>query len=286
MTGSRLEELRRRVELNPAAPAFAALGEEYRKAGRFDEAIEACRAGLERFPAYLSARVTLGRALVEVGELEEARAQLEEVVSAAPENLAAIRALADIHHRLGDPQADAEVDALAALLDATPSAGPIGGDANTEPPDSPAVTEGVGLLEDFLPPLLGAAAVEAAESLAAPESPSATAEGVAALEELLSAPPGEGGVGDEPAPAPDDALRALEEIVDAGAVPEAPAFDTLPEMPSTVEATFATETEQVDVSEPVPDIVMEEDPRVLEGLERFLDAVLADRAARGGDVRR
>ena len=42
---------------------LAALAEEYRRAGRFDEAIETCTTGLVRHPSYLSAHVTLGRAL-------------------------------------------------------------------------------------------------------------------------------------------------------------------------------------------------------------------------------
>jgi tetratricopeptide (TPR) repeat protein len=102
MTESRLDELKRRVERDPATVSFAALAEEYRRLGRFAEAIETCRAGLQRHPAYASARVTLGRALIEVGELDAAAAELEQVLRAAPENLAAIRALADIHGRRGD----------------------------------------------------------------------------------------------------------------------------------------------------------------------------------------
>ena len=97
---SRIEELRRRVQTDPASIAFAALAEEYRRAGRFEEAIETCTAGLTRHPAYVSARVTLGRALLETGRFQDARAELEHVLRAAPENLAAIRGLAEIHHRL------------------------------------------------------------------------------------------------------------------------------------------------------------------------------------------
>jgi tetratricopeptide (TPR) repeat protein len=97
-----IEQLERRVKADPTSIAFAALAEEYRRAGRFREAIEVCRAGLARHPAYLSARVTLGRALIEVGELDAAKAELEQVLAAAPENLAAIRALAEIHHRRGE----------------------------------------------------------------------------------------------------------------------------------------------------------------------------------------
>jgi len=99
---SRIEELKRRVQLDPASIAFAALAEEYRRAERYQEAIETCSAGLIRHPAYLSARVTLGRALMEVGRLQEAQQELEFVLKLAPENLAAIRGLAEIHHRLGD----------------------------------------------------------------------------------------------------------------------------------------------------------------------------------------
>ena len=97
----RIEELKRRVQSDPASIAFAALAEEYRRAERFEEAIETCTAGLVRHPSYLSAHVTLGRALIEVGRLEDAREELEYVLKLAPENLAAIRGLAEIHHRIG-----------------------------------------------------------------------------------------------------------------------------------------------------------------------------------------
>lgn len=98
----RIEELKRRVQVDPASIAFAALAEEYRRAGRFEEAISTCQAGLQRHPAYLSAHVTLGRALLETGQFDEARAELEHVLRAAPENLAAIRGLAEIHNRRGE----------------------------------------------------------------------------------------------------------------------------------------------------------------------------------------
>jgi tetratricopeptide (TPR) repeat protein len=98
----RLDDLKRRVQLDPASIAFAALAEEFRRAGRFEEAVATCKAGLQRHPAYLSARVTLGRALIEIGQFDEAREELEHVLRLAPENLAAIRGLADIHHRRGE----------------------------------------------------------------------------------------------------------------------------------------------------------------------------------------
>ena len=97
----RIEELRRRVQADPSSIAFAQLAEEYRRAGSYDDAVQACRLGLARHPGYLSARVTLGRALVELEALDEAQQELEFVLRAAPENLAAIRGMAEIHHRRG-----------------------------------------------------------------------------------------------------------------------------------------------------------------------------------------
>src|SRR5919202_4601100 len=104
---ARIDELRRRVLADPASIAFAALAEEYRRMGNYAEAIETCRTGLQRHPSYLSARVTLGRALIETAQYDEARKELEFVLKAAPENLAAIRGLAEIHERQGhlpDPE--------------------------------------------------------------------------------------------------------------------------------------------------------------------------------------
>ncbi len=73
-----------------------------------------CRAGLAQHPGYLSARVTLGRALVDLNELDAAQKELELVLKSAAENLAAIRGLAEIHHRRG-ALAEALVQYRAAL---------------------------------------------------------------------------------------------------------------------------------------------------------------------------
>ena len=130
---ARIEELRRRVQTDPASIAFAALAEEYRRGGQFDDAIATCRTGLQRHPAYLSARVTLGRSLLEVGRYDEARQELEQVLRAAPENLAAIRALAEIHHRAGELP---ETGHNFAEIEAPPT--PLAITAPAIPPVSPA----------------------------------------------------------------------------------------------------------------------------------------------------
>jgi tetratricopeptide (TPR) repeat protein len=97
----RIEDLRRRVQKDPASIAFAQLAEEYRRGGQFSDAVAVCRAGLGTHPGYLSARVTLGRALIELDDLDGAQHELERVLDGAPENLSAIRGLAEIHHRRG-----------------------------------------------------------------------------------------------------------------------------------------------------------------------------------------
>ena len=99
---SRIDDLRSRVQKDPASIAFAQLAEELRRAGEYQESIDTCRAGLKIHPGYLSARVTLGRALIELDQLDEAQIELSHVLESAPENLAAIRGLAEIHHRHGD----------------------------------------------------------------------------------------------------------------------------------------------------------------------------------------
>jgi tetratricopeptide (TPR) repeat protein len=98
----RIQELERRVQQDPASIAFAQLADEYRRAGMYDKAVRVARAGLARHPGYLSARVTFGRALVELGQLDAAQKELDTALKSALENLAAIRALADIHQRRGD----------------------------------------------------------------------------------------------------------------------------------------------------------------------------------------
>ncbi len=110
----RIEDLRRRVQKDPASIAFAQLAEECRRAGQHQEAVDVCRAGLAIHPGYLSARVTLGRALIELDDLDTALGELDTVLKSAAENLAAIRGVAEIHHRRGE-LGDALVQYRAAL---------------------------------------------------------------------------------------------------------------------------------------------------------------------------
>jgi tetratricopeptide (TPR) repeat protein len=109
---SRLDELRRRVEQDPGSIAFAQLAEECRRIGELDEAVRVCRAGLAHHPAYLSAHVTLGRALMALGCDEEARSEFEHVLRAAPDNLLALRCLEELGPAAGPAAPDTTVSSV------------------------------------------------------------------------------------------------------------------------------------------------------------------------------
>jgi hypothetical protein len=98
----KIEELRRKLEKEPTPRAYGALSEELRKAGEFVEAIRFSREGVEKSPAYPTLRVTLGRALLEHGDLEAARQELQTVLQAVPDNILAERYLGETLEGLGD----------------------------------------------------------------------------------------------------------------------------------------------------------------------------------------
>lgn len=98
----RIEELRRRLEREPGSRAFAQLAEEFRKEGNHAEAIRVARAGLQQQANYPSARMTLGRALLDSGDLAAARLEFETVLRGAPDNILASRFLAECLEGLGD----------------------------------------------------------------------------------------------------------------------------------------------------------------------------------------
>ncbi|MCI0659413.1 MAG: tetratricopeptide repeat protein, partial [Acidobacteria bacterium] len=97
----RLEDLRTRWERDPASRAFLPLAEEYRRMGRLAESEKVCREGLQRHPHYHSARVLLGRTLLEMDRLEESSAEFQAVLESEPQNLLAGRLLAGIYRNQG-----------------------------------------------------------------------------------------------------------------------------------------------------------------------------------------
>jgi tetratricopeptide (TPR) repeat protein len=112
----RIDDLRKRLEKEPGSRLFAQLAEELRKAGELDEAIGVAREGLARHTSYPSARMTLGRALFDLGDLQAARTELEAVAAAAPDNILACRLLGEALEGLGlHDQAAARYRTLLAL---------------------------------------------------------------------------------------------------------------------------------------------------------------------------
>jgi cytochrome c-type biogenesis protein CcmH/NrfG len=105
---SRIDELRRRLERDPGSRLFAQLAEEYRKAGDHAEAIRVARSGLTHHPSYPSARLTLGRALLESGDPAGARVELETALREAPDNILASRFLGQVLEAQGDFKAALE----------------------------------------------------------------------------------------------------------------------------------------------------------------------------------
>ena len=98
----RIDDLRKRLDKDPGSRLFAQLAEELRKDGELEDAIRVSREGLHRHPAYPSARMTLGRALLDTGDVAAARIEFETVLKGAPDNILASRFLGECLEALGD----------------------------------------------------------------------------------------------------------------------------------------------------------------------------------------
>jgi tetratricopeptide (TPR) repeat protein len=200
----RIDDLRRRVQADPASIAFAQLAEECRRAGHYQESVDVCRAGLELHPGYLSARVTLGRALIELNDLETALAELEHVLKSAPENLAAIRGVAEIHHRQGSfAEALAQYRAALALARNDPDLQRTVDELarQVEPPPPPASADGLSfeqLQDEFLQNLMPPPAAPSPITLVPDRAPIVPEADPIAVEAPLPEPGGR-----------DDALRLI-----------------------------------------------------------------------------
>jgi len=94
-----IKELQKKVAQNPASLVFAPLADTLRKAGRLDEAVEACLAGLEQNPSYMTARVILGRTYAEKGMLEEAISEFKKITLADAGNIMAHSMLGQMYTR-------------------------------------------------------------------------------------------------------------------------------------------------------------------------------------------
>lgn len=98
----RLAQLKQRWERDPNSRLFLQLAEEYRRAGRLDEAVSTLDEGLSRHPSYLSAQVAMGRCLLEAGQPARAKDWLERAIRQDPTQLVANKLLVESHLALGD----------------------------------------------------------------------------------------------------------------------------------------------------------------------------------------
>jgi len=197
----RIEELRRRLEKDPNSRVFAQLAEELRKEGDLEEAVRISREGLQKHPFYPSARMTLGRALLDSGDLEAANTEFETVLQAAPDNLLARRFLEESRARGASPEAAAEqegtADAVAPLpVSAMPLPSLAIADTSAEASTGNEIARPPGARAEDLPPIPVVAAEEHWE-LTAPyevsgrvvsKTPSLPAPVEAAAPDVLPAP--------------------------------------------------------------------------------------------------
>jgi tetratricopeptide (TPR) repeat protein len=120
---ARIATLRKRWEADRGSSAFLPLAEEYRRLGRFRDAIDTLEAGLRMQPAYLSAQVALGRCLLESGDAPAAAQVLERVLATDPTQLVANKLLVEAYLRAGHAkQALGRLDTYTALNDRDPDA--------------------------------------------------------------------------------------------------------------------------------------------------------------------
>lgn len=111
---AKIEDLRGRLQKQPRSRLFLELARELHEAGQLADAAQVCTEGVAHHPSYLSARVLLGRIHRDMGNLEEARKELETVLERAPDNLLARRLLAEICREQGD--LDGALERFRALL--------------------------------------------------------------------------------------------------------------------------------------------------------------------------
>lgn len=99
MANSEVERTERRWRENPQGFAFANYADALRKTGEAERALEVLREGLALHPTYLPANIVLGRCHLDVGDDASAHSAFQRVLSLDPENVIALKALADTSER-------------------------------------------------------------------------------------------------------------------------------------------------------------------------------------------
>jgi predicted regulator of Ras-like GTPase activity (Roadblock/LC7/MglB family)/DNA-binding SARP family transcriptional activator len=99
---SRLEELKRLLQKDPTSRQFLALAEEYRRHGKYRDAVITLERGLQMHSTSVAAHVALGRTYQQLDRLEDAIRAFTSALRLDRENLVAIRQLAEVYLARGD----------------------------------------------------------------------------------------------------------------------------------------------------------------------------------------
>ncbi len=147
---------------------FVQLAEEYRKAGLLENAVEICEQGLKNHPQYPSARVALGRALLESESFGRAAEEFETVLAQVPDNILANKFLGETYHRMGRFEEALQKYQIAQTLapDDTELEGKIQSARNESAGKAPAPPA-----PDAAPPPSDASTAAAASELSQPPAP-------------------------------------------------------------------------------------------------------------------
>jgi tetratricopeptide (TPR) repeat protein len=112
-----IEKLKEMVRDNPDSKLFLTLAEELRKRGESGEAMAVIKAGIDKNPSFVSARLTLGRWNLKDGLLEEAEKEFKHVLELSPDDKFAARYLADIRAQTGSDRVRRTTERLNKLLE-------------------------------------------------------------------------------------------------------------------------------------------------------------------------
>jgi predicted regulator of Ras-like GTPase activity (Roadblock/LC7/MglB family) len=99
---SRLEELKMLLQKDPTSRQFLPLAEEYRRHGKYRDAVITLERGLQMHATSVAAHVALGRTYQQLDRLEDAIRAFTNAMRLDRENLVAIRHLAEVHLARGD----------------------------------------------------------------------------------------------------------------------------------------------------------------------------------------
>ena len=108
-----IEKLQRRWQENPLGLTFAPLAEAYRKEGMLPDALELLEMGLGQHPNYVPAHIVRGRCFVDGRADSAAETAFTRVLDLDPENVIALKGLAEIAERMGRyPEAASRLERL------------------------------------------------------------------------------------------------------------------------------------------------------------------------------